>query len=69
MKRVLSCASIMPGTKVATRIGIIFNICLVSSTCVTVQSIHGLVDPVFTAALLRNLMLGVKSILYFPLFA
>lgn len=55
INKVLTCASIMLGTKVETKIGNILTICLVSSTWVTEQSSHGLVEPVFTAALLRNL--------------
>lgn len=53
--KVFTCASITHGTKVETKIGNILTICLVSSTCVTEHSIHELVEPAFTAALLRNL--------------
>ena len=54
-KSVLICASIVLGMNVAIRMGIIRSICLVSSTWVTGQSIHGLVEVVFTQALFRNL--------------
>jgi len=56
-KRVLVWAIIyVLDANVATKIGIIRNICLVSSTCVTEHSIHGLVELVFTDALVRNLL-------------
>jgi hypothetical protein len=55
-KRVLIWALAVLGIKVATKIGIIRNICLVSSTCVIEHNIHGLVEPVFTDALVRNLI-------------
>ena len=55
-KNVFTCATIMLGTNVATRIGIILSICLVSSTWVTGHSFHELLlGPVFTQALFRNL--------------
>lgn len=40
---------------VAIRIGIIFIICLVSSTWVTGHRFHGVLGPLFTAALSRSL--------------
>jgi hypothetical protein len=55
MKSVNVCITMVLGIIVKIKIGIIFIICLVSSTCVTVQSIHDEVWPVFTAALSRNL--------------
>nr|GMD59782.1 hypothetical protein TSUD_133750 [Ipomoea batatas] len=54
-KSVLIWAIIVLGMNVATKIGSIFSICLVSSISVTVHSIHGLVEPVFTPALSINL--------------
>lgn len=50
------------GIHVVINTGNIFVICLVSSICVTVQSIHGEVWPVFTAALSRNLQEFVSAI-------
>jgi len=50
------------GIHVVINTGNIFVICLVSSICVTVQSIHGEVWPVFTAALSRNLQEFINAI-------
>lgn len=43
------------GMNVAIKTGIIFTICLVSSTWVTAHSNHGVLGPLFTAALSSNL--------------
>ena len=45
----------MLGMKVASKIGSIRSICLVSSTWVTEHIIQGVFEPVLKAALLRNL--------------
>lgn len=55
MKSVFVCATRALGMNVAIRIGIIFIICLVSSTWVTGHKFHGVFGPLFTAALSRNL--------------
>uniref|UniRef100_A0A0A9G8H2 Uncharacterized protein n=1 Tax=Arundo donax TaxID=35708 RepID=A0A0A9G8H2_ARUDO len=41
--------------------GTSFAICFVSSTCVTVHSVHPGASSAFTAALFRNLMEAVAS--------
>lgn len=54
----------MLGKNVATKTGTIFSICLVSSTWVTGHNIHGELESVFTAALLRSLQandIGVRD--------
>lgn len=48
-------AIIVLGMIVEIKIGIILSICLVSSTCVTGDSIQEVVELVLTQALLRNL--------------
>lgn len=55
MKSVPVCAIMVLGMIVAARIGIIFTICFVSSTCVTGHSSQGESRPVYTAALSRML--------------
>lgn len=55
MKSVNVCITIVLGIIVRIKIGTIFIIFLVSSICVTVQSIHDEVSRVFTAALSRIL--------------
>lgn len=55
MKSVKMCIPKVLGIIVKIEIGTSFVICLVSSICVTVQSIHGEFCPVFIAALSRKL--------------
>ena len=55
VNKVDPCAITMFGMAWQSKIGNSRSICLVSSTCVTEHNIQGLVEPVFTAALLRKL--------------
>lgn len=61
MKSVPPVTSNVLGRIVVIKIGSIFVICLVSSTWVTGQSIHGDVLPVFIAALSRKLQPHKRS--------
>jgi len=55
MKKVVICTWMANGTNIAANTGSIRRICLVSSTWVTEHNIHGVLELVLTAALLRNL--------------
>lgn len=55
MKRVCVSAMMMAGINVVSKTGIIFIICLVSSTWVTGHRVHGVFGPLFTAALSSDL--------------
>lgn len=60
MNSVFTCAIIVLGMMVTSRMGSMMIICLVSSTCVTVHTLHVLV---MILALLRNFKVEVDSIL------